>query len=71
MTPFIFRLAATTELGLMVAEATERFPETLPLAGSHGLQLAILIAGALCLHEIKELITEAVTTVRAWWRGGT
>ena len=60
----LIRLGATTELGLVVAESTGRFQHILPLAGSHVSQIAIVLGVVALLHDLIEIVRDAVQ----WWR---
>ncbi len=67
-TPLLIRLGATVEFGLIVADTTGRFPNALPLAGSHAVEAVMVFGTAVVLHEVVEYVGEILRKLRDWWR---
>jgi hypothetical protein len=57
-TPFIIRIGATIEFGLIVAGNTGWFPHYLPIAGSPAAEAIVVIGTAVVLHELVEFARE-------------
>jgi hypothetical protein len=68
MPPLVFRTAATTELGLKLAEMPGWFHGALPLGGNDATQIALVLGGAYLLHEAGGIATDARKRIRDWWR---
>jgi hypothetical protein len=66
-TPLIIRLGGTTAFGLIVIGNTGWFADYLPIAGSSGAEVIVVIGTAVVLHELVEAAREIARTLRAWW----
>jgi hypothetical protein len=68
MFQYVFRLATTIDLSLVVVQATGCFPHALPLAGSGASQLGIVLGAALAVYETGEVLKLAIQHLTRWWR---